>query len=79
MACKVQGPRNTLTERFWAQWRELKIWRTASRSKYVVQLYDACYNPDSKEFRMYTELCEGGDLYDLVKQSMRWTNRLIHP
>jgi hypothetical protein len=40
----------------------------AKSSRYVVQLYDASYNIDTHEVRMYTELCRGGDAHKLMNR-----------
>jgi serine/threonine protein kinase len=62
MACKLQQVKGDYAE--WATKRELEVWRKAARgSKYVVQVYDASYNVETREVRIYTELLEGGDLH----------------
>ncbi len=67
MACKVQRSQTSYEK--WATNREVDVWRTAAHaSRYVVQLYDASYNMDTREVRMYTELCEGGDTYRMLER-----------
>ena len=80
MACKVQRSKSTYEK--WAANREIDVWLTAARaSRYVVQFYDASYNMDTQEVRMYTELCEGGDAHKLINRIRACPNgeRRIHP
>ncbi|KAK3304027.1 kinase-like domain-containing protein, partial [Chaetomium strumarium] len=82
MACKLQQVKGSYEE--WATKRELDVWRkAASWSKYVVQVYDASYNVDTREVRIYTELLEGGDLHrfmnNMYTSSRDEKTRRIHP
>ncbi|KAK4233857.1 kinase-like domain-containing protein, partial [Achaetomium macrosporum] len=77
MACKLQKVQGSYQE--WATKRELDVWRTAARgSKYVVQVYDASYNEQTRDVRIYTELLEGGDLAKLLANIYK-SGKQIHP
>jgi serine/threonine protein kinase len=80
MACEVQRSGGIHTYEYWSKNREMSVWSTAAKSsKYVVQLYDACYNPHTNQIRMYTELCRGGDIYQLMEETKHWKDSRIHP
>jgi hypothetical protein len=79
MACKVQQSNTQYTD--WQTNREIKVWRMACEaSQYVVRLYDASYQLNKRQVRMYTELCEGGDAHKLlVRIAGCRAERRIHP